>query len=112
MTDAGAAPPKVKSSTSKAVEPSDGKKKFEVKKVRHAIGYSKVKTTDTYIVERCSFVGMGHRSRQLRHLQKPHYGSLHRLSSQPSLSYLRRVHRCLGYLQRTYHPLSNLSLAI
>ena len=78
MTDAGAAP-KVKSAKAGASgDAADGKKKFEVKKVR---------TDDRNtmrmewmliwgIVERRRALGMGHRRRQLRHLPKSHHGAL------------------------------------
>jgi hypothetical protein len=54
----------------------DGKKRFEVKKVS-----LRLETSDTsliYItVECCCSLGLGHRRRQLRYLQKPHHGSLY-----------------------------------
>ena len=34
-------------------------------------------------VERGGSVGLGHRRRQLRHLQEPHHGPLHRVPGQP-----------------------------
>ena len=39
-------------------------------------------------VERGGSVGLGHRRRQLRHLQEPHHGPLHRVPGQPGPSVL------------------------
>lgn len=58
--------------------------------------------TNSCIVERRSSLGMGHCSRQLRHLPQPHHGSLHRVPGKPSVSYERGVHRGLGHLQRMF----------
>lgn len=62
----------------------DGKKRFEVKKVRRTRMSSKPceLTTHTdlgldFVVERCCAMGLGHRRRQLCHLPKPHHGPLH-----------------------------------
>ena len=109
MPDAGTSgPSKAKapvkaSKAGNAADPgSDGKKRFEVKKVQSpwAISTPKAgKRTDDVLVERRGLVGLGHCRRQLRHLQKPHYGSLHRVSSESSISYQRGVHGGVGYLQ-------------
>lgn len=57
----------------------DGKKRFEVKKVRMSGGeiYYDSEADEILLVERSRSVGMGHCCRQLRHLQKPHHGSMY-----------------------------------
>ena len=56
---------------------SDGKKRFEVKKViYHDFDFSEWRPNKS-AVERSSSLGMGHRGRQLRYLSKPHHGSLY-----------------------------------
>ncbi|GMR35414.1 hypothetical protein PMAYCL1PPCAC_05609, partial [Pristionchus mayeri] len=44
-------------------------------------------------------VGVGHRGRQLRHLQKPHHGPVHRVPGEPGFGRYRRVQCRLGQLQ-------------
>lgn len=54
---------------------TDGKKRFEVKKVRP----DSVQFHGTHlslVVERSSSLGMGYRRGQLRHLPEPHHGSV------------------------------------
>ena len=47
-------------------------------------------------VERRGSVGLGHRRRQLRHLPKPHHGSLHRMPGQSgAISLICRKSRTL-----------------
>ena len=58
---------------------ADGKKRFEVKKVRglrHFDAKLRAECTDNEPVECSGSVGLGHRSRQLCYLQKPHHGSM------------------------------------
>jgi hypothetical protein len=58
---------------------SDGKKRFEVKKVGHNsfwCFYEELDCLHERIVERRGSMGMGYRCRQLCYLQKPYYGSL------------------------------------
>lgn len=94
MTDA--APKKAKAGPSGG-DTADGKKKFEVKKVSFAQNKQRdahVHTQRTCsltslvcgcdIVERSRAVGLGHCSRQLRHLPQSHYGLVYRLPGQSS----------------------------
>lgn len=69
---------------------SDGKKRFEVKKVQSIAFESSIykRCSDKPTVERSSPLGVGHRCRQLRHLSKPHHGSLYALISVMSLEEL------------------------
>ena len=82
MPDAGPSVPAkgkatVKSSKSGAADGGlDGKKRFEVKKVRHQHDVHLDMLANCFVVECCSFMGVGHRCRQLCHLQKPYYGPL------------------------------------
>ncbi len=112
MTDApAAAPAATKKGAAGDGEAKEGKKRFEVKKVNDGLPAacagrldSLPLTTDA-LVERRRTLGLGHRGRQLRHLQKPHHGSLYRMSSKPGIRYERGVHCCLGHLQRKeQHP--------
>ena len=79
MPDAGSAAPAKSKATGKAKTGlgegnSDGKKRFEVKKVLRISVHKH--NANMKQVERCCSVGLGYRGRQLCHLQKPHYGSL------------------------------------
>ena len=50
-------------------------------------------------MERSGSVGLGYRGGQLRHLQEPHHGPLHRVPGQPGQRHQRGVHRGLGDVQ-------------
>jgi hypothetical protein len=55
----------------------DGKKRFEVKKVRKCWDFQVGAGVElTMIVERGCTLGVGHSRRQLRYLSESHYGSL------------------------------------
>jgi hypothetical protein len=62
-------------------------------------------------VERCRALGLGYCRRQLCHLPQPHHGPLHRLPGQPSVGDIRRVHRCLGYLQCRFRSFTTIHLS-
>lgn len=109
MTDA--APKKAKAGPSGG-DTADGKKKFEVKKVSFAQNKQRdahIHTQRTCsltslvrgcdIVERSRSVGLGHCSRQLRHLPQSHYGLVYRLPGQSSQCHQRGVYGRLGDLQ-------------
>lgn len=74
MTDAA---PKTKVAKAVAGD-SDGKKRFEIKKVGSPFGRrSWTSMTDGNVVERGRALGVGHCCRQLRHLPQPHHGPLY-----------------------------------
>ena len=50
-------------------------------------------------MERRGSMGLGHRGGQLRHLQEPHHGPVHRVPGQPGQRHQRGVHRGLGDVQ-------------
>ena len=50
-------------------------------------------------MERVRAVGLGHRGGQLRHLQEPHHGPVHRVPGQPGQRHQRGVHSGLGDVQ-------------
>ena len=50
-------------------------------------------------MERVRVVGLGHRGGQLRHLQEPHHGPVHRVPGQPGQRHQRGVHSGLGDVQ-------------
>ncbi|CAO1604127.1 hypothetical protein XANCAGTX0491_007692 [Xanthoria calcicola] len=92
MPDAGpsaAAKSKAVSKTAKAGGAADeGKKRFEVKKVRSSPSTA-IRTSGSLrsSVERSSTMGVGHCCGQLCYLSQPHHGSLHRMSGKPTVGH-------------------------
>jgi hypothetical protein len=84
MTDApgsGAVAARKKVAAADGDAKADGKKRFEVKKVRRTpvqrlLPAPQDLTRSLIPVERGRTLGVGHRRGQLRHLQKSHHGSL------------------------------------